>query len=57
MFADLATLGESGSDIEYPDIDVLYSSPLLRCRQTAALLYPDMDVIPVPNLTLDFTSP
>lgn len=38
-------------DIEYPDIDVLYSSPLLRCRQTAALLYPDMDVIPVPNLT------
>lgn len=38
-------------DIEYPDIDVLYSSPMLRCRQTAALLYPDMDVIPVPNLT------
>lgn len=37
-------------DIEYPDIDVLYSSPMLRCRQTAALLYPDMDVIPVPNL-------
>lgn len=38
-------------DIEYPEIDVLYSSPLLRCRQTAALLYPDMDIIPVPNLT------
>lgn len=37
-------------DIEYPDIDVLYSSPMLRCRQTAALLYPDTDIVPVPNL-------
>ena len=38
-------------DIEYPDIDVLYSSPLLRCRQTASLLYPEKDIIPVPNFT------
>ena len=38
-------------DIEYPEIDVLYSSPLLRCRQTASLLYPEKEIIPVPNLT------
>lgn len=38
-------------DIEYPEIDGLYSSPLLRCRQTAALIYPEKDIIPVPNFT------
>lgn len=36
-------------DIEYPEIDVLYSSPLLRCRQTAAILYPEKEIIPVEN--------
>ncbi len=36
---------------DYPDIEALYSSPMLRCRQTAAVLYPDYDVIPVDNLT------
>ena len=38
-------------DINYPEIDLLYTSPMLRCRQTAALLYPEKDLIPVPNLT------
>jgi alpha-ribazole phosphatase len=38
-------------DISYPDIDILYSSPMLRCTQTAALLYPEENIIPVPNLT------
>lgn len=38
-------------DVEYPQIDALYSSPLLRCRQTGALLYPEKEIIPVPNLT------
>ena len=37
-------------DIEYPEIDLLYSSPMLRCTQTAALLYPQENIIPVPNL-------
>lgn len=37
-------------DLEYPDIERLYSSPLLRCRQTGALLYPELDVIPVAEL-------
>ena len=37
-------------DIEYPEIERLYSSPLLSCRQTGAVLYPDMDIIPVSDL-------
>ena len=37
-------------DIEYPDIDRLYSSPLLRCKQSAAVLYPDMPIYEVDNL-------
>ena len=35
---------------DYPQIDSLYSSPMLRCRQTAAVLYPDNGVIMVENL-------
>ncbi len=35
---------------DYPNVDVVYSSPLMRCRQTAAVLYPDHDVIPIDNL-------
>ncbi len=35
---------------DYPDIDCLYSSPMLRCRQTAAVLYPDNGVVAVENL-------
>lgn len=27
--------------MDYPDIERLYTSPMLRCRQTAAVLYPD----------------
>ncbi len=37
-------------DIEYPQIQKLYSSPMLRCRQTAAVLYPDTDIQCVDNL-------
>ena len=29
--------------VEYPDIECLYTSPLLRCRQTASILYPDTE--------------
>ncbi len=35
---------------DYPEIEVLYSSPLLRCRQTAAVLYPEKETISVNNL-------
>ncbi len=37
-------------NMNYPEIDCLYSSPMLRCRQTAAVLYPDMSVTAVENL-------
>ncbi len=35
---------------EYPEIEKLYSSPMLRCRQTAAVLYPSKEVHTVENL-------
>lgn len=37
-------------NIDYPEIERLYSSPLLRCRQTAGVLYPAMEIQTVPNL-------
>ena len=37
-------------NMEYPEIEAVYSSPLLRCRQTAAVLYPEKTVISVNNL-------
>lgn len=37
-------------NMDYPEIDSLYSSPMLRCRQTAAVLYPDIGVVTVENL-------
>lgn len=37
-------------NIDYPEIDCLYSSPLLRCRQTAAVLFPENGVTVVENL-------
>ena len=36
--------------MDYPDIERLYSSPMLRCRQTGAVLYPDKQIIPVADL-------
>ena len=37
-------------NMEYPEIDCLYSSPMLRCKQTAAVLYPDKEIIGVENM-------
>ena len=37
-------------DIDYPEIDRLYSSPMLRCRQTGAVLYPDFEPVMVEEL-------
>lgn len=45
--AGLASLMESG---EYPNVGLVYTSPLLRCVQTAHLLYPEMDLITIPQL-------
>ncbi len=35
---------------EYPEIELLYSSPMLRCKQTGAVLFPDKEIIGVENL-------
>lgn len=37
-------------DIDYPEIERLYSSPMLRCRQTGAVLYPDFEPFTVEEL-------
>ena len=37
-------------DIDYPEIVRLYSSPMLRCRQTGAVLYPDFEPVTVEEL-------
>ena len=37
-------------NMDYPEIDLLYSSPMLRCKQTGAVLFPDNGVIGVENL-------
>ena len=37
-------------DIDYPEIEMLYSSPMLRCRQTGAMLYPDFEPLTVEEL-------
>ena len=37
-------------DIDYPEIGRLYSSPMLRCRQTGAVLYPDFEPVTVEEL-------
>ncbi len=37
---ELKTLYETG---EYPQIEHLYTSPLLRCKQTASILYPGFE--------------
>ena len=37
-------------DIDYPEIERLYSSPMLRCRQTGDVLYPDFEPVMVEEL-------
>ncbi|MDO5100837.1 MAG: histidine phosphatase family protein [Eubacteriales bacterium] len=35
---------------QYPAVDAVYVSPLLRARQTAALIYPQQEAIPVEKI-------
>ena len=37
-------------NMDYPEVETVYSSPLLRCRQTAAVLYPEKSVLAIENL-------
>lgn len=42
-------------EVDYPRVDNVYSSPMLRCKQTANILYPAKDVGLVDNLReIDF---
>lgn len=37
--------------VDYPDIERLYTSPMLRCRQTADIIYPDTGYTVIDELT------
>ena len=42
-------------ETDYPRVDVVYSSPMLRCKQSAAILYPNREIHTVDNLReIDF---
>ena len=34
-------LGLLRDSVDYPEVEAVYSSPMLRCRQTASVLYPE----------------
>lgn len=36
-------IAQMKTDYKYPDVDVVFSSPLSRCTQTAKLIYPDKE--------------
>ena len=38
------------NEVDYPEIERLYSSPMLRAKQSGAILYPNMPIYPVDNL-------
>ena len=44
-------LRELRENMEYPDIQRLYTSPLLRCRQSAGIIYPGFE----PNIVEEFS--
>ncbi len=42
-------------ETDYPRVDVVYSSPMLRCKQSAAILYPNHDIQTVDKMReIDF---
>ena len=43
-------LREMAEAYEYPQPDVVFASPLRRCLQTAQIVYPDADLIPMRDL-------
>lgn len=47
----LAELEMLKNEIEYPKVEKVYSSPMLRCRQTAKVLYPNKEIFVVPKIT------
>ena len=47
----VAELTELKEKIQYPFVEKVYTSPLLRCRQTANILYPEQEADIVENLS------
>ncbi len=42
-------------ETDYPRVDKVYSSPMLRCKQTANILYPNKEAVLIENLReIDF---
>lgn len=51
----VSELNRMKEEIEYPRVDKVYSSPMLRCRQTANILYPAKEAVLIDNLReIDF---
>ncbi|MBO4446275.1 MAG: histidine phosphatase family protein [Clostridia bacterium] len=46
----LEQLKQMKAEMIYPEVDALFISPLLRCRQTADILYPDMTALVIDGL-------
>ena len=43
-------LQDMAENYEYPQPDIVFASPLKRCLQTAKIIYPEADVIPMRDL-------
>lgn len=51
----VAELQRLRDEVDYPKVDKVYSSPMLRCIQTAHILYPSKDIQTVDNMReIDF---
>ena len=46
----IAMLKNLKEQLDYPFVDRVYSSPMLRCRQTANMLYPEREITLIDNL-------
>ena len=53
--AGVTELQRLKSEVDYPRVDAVYSSPMLRAKQSAAILYPNKEVKIIDNLReIDF---
>ena len=42
-----ADLASKMDEFDYPSVHRVYTSPLLRCRETADILFPETEIVPV----------
>lgn len=48
-------LTEKKNENTYPDVEIVFASPMKRCKETAALLYPNLQAVVIPEWTeMDF---